>query len=87
MFFNKRMFFDSLINLFICSFFYELSYKLYYVIDKGFFEIIGPTGLFKFYTAVLFNFNKHIYNGKVWNYLYLIIIAVFFMFVGLLVII
>ena len=42
-FFNKRMFFDSLVNLFVCGFFYQLSYKLFYIVDKGFFEFIGPS--------------------------------------------
>jgi len=46
------MFFDSLVNTFVVGFFFELSYKLFYIVDKGFFEFIGPVGLFKTYNKI-----------------------------------
>jgi hypothetical protein len=52
MFFNKRMFFDSLVNTVIVGFFFDLSYKLFYIVDKGFLEFIGPVGLFKMYNKI-----------------------------------
>lgn len=42
LFFNKRMFIDSLLNIFISFFFYRLSYKIFVLFDKGVLEICGP---------------------------------------------
>ena len=77
-FFNKRMFFDSLVNTFVVGFFFELSYKLFYIVDKGFFEFIGPVGLFKTYNKIWMIFSKGIYRGSIWEYLHLILVIVIF---------
>jgi len=81
------MFFDSLINLFISSFFYSLFFKLYYILDKGFFELIGPRGISSFYEKVWVSMGKHLYNGKNWEHLYLIAMTAFFIFIVLILII
>jgi proton-translocating NADH-quinone oxidoreductase chain L len=77
-FFNKRMFFDSLVNTFVVGFFFEISYKLFYIVDKGFFEFIGPVGLFKTYNKIWMIFSKGIYRGSIWEYLHLILVIVIF---------
>ena len=39
------MFFDSLLNLFIGFFFFKLSFKIFFIFDKGILEIFGPFGI------------------------------------------
>ena len=45
-FLNKKWFFDKLYNEFVGQFFFKFGYSVSYkCIDRGIFEIIGPTGL------------------------------------------
>lgn len=45
-FLNKKWFFDKLYNEFVGQFFFKFGYNVSYkCIDRGMFEIIGPTGL------------------------------------------
>jgi len=61
LFFNKRMFFDSLINLFFAFPVYRLSYKIFFIFDKGLLEYFGPYGI----TELLKRFNE--LNFKVFD--------------------
>ena len=45
-FLNKKWFFDKVYNEFIGQFFFKFGYSVSYkFIDRGIFEILGPTGL------------------------------------------
>jgi NADH-ubiquinone oxidoreductase chain 5 len=57
-FLNKKWFFDKLYNEFLGQFFFKFGYNVSYkCIDRGMFEIIGPTGLS--YTALNVAFQLH----------------------------
>lgn len=81
LFFVKRNFFDSVYNIYLSNFFYFLSYKIFFILDKGFIEVVGFFGLsrllFYFYLAVF----KTFASGKIDNYLIISFISiVFFLF-------
>lgn len=61
MFFNKRLFFDSLLNLFIVFPIYRLSYKLFFLFDKGLLEVFGSYGISKI-TKLLNRFNRKFFT-------------------------
>jgi NADH-ubiquinone oxidoreductase chain 5 len=45
-FFNRKWFFDKLYNEYLGQFFFKFGYSISYkLIDRGIFEILGPTGL------------------------------------------
>jgi len=45
-FLNKKWFFDKIYNEYVSQFFFKFGYSISYkVIDRGIFEILGPTGL------------------------------------------
>merc|ERR1711862_377988 len=45
-FLNKKWFFDKLYNEIFSQFFFKIAYTISYkIIDRGAFEIIGPTGI------------------------------------------
>ena len=48
-FFNRKWFFDKIYNYYISSNFLKLQYKWsYQLVDRGFLEILGPTGIYYF---------------------------------------
>jgi hypothetical protein len=83
LFFNKKMFIDNLINLYISFFFFRLSYKIFTLFDKGIIEILGPFKVVirlldfntNFCNLFCSNFKKSIYNV----YFILIFILVFYL--------
>jgi hypothetical protein len=82
LFFSKRNFFDSVYNIYLSNFFYFLSYKIFFILDKGFVESFGSFGLsnlfFRFYLIIF----KTFASGKINNYLAIsfIGVVVFFSF-------
>jgi NADH-ubiquinone oxidoreductase chain 5 len=45
-FFNRKWFFDKIYNDYLSQFFFKIGFSLSYkFIDRGFFELLGPTGL------------------------------------------
>ena len=43
---NKKWFFDKIYNEYVSQFFFKFGYSVSYkAIDRGIFEILGPTGL------------------------------------------
>ena len=78
LFFNKRVYLDYIFNLFLSFFFYKLAYKIFYILDKGIIEFLGPLGiskiLFKYSLAVL----KSLHSGKIANYLLFIFMIILF---------
>lgn len=74
LFFNKRMFFDSLLNLFIGFFFFKLSFKIFFIFDKGILEIFGPFGILNIFNRIKNNLYLNFSSG----YLFNILLYIFF---------
>jgi NADH-ubiquinone oxidoreductase chain 5 len=80
LFFNKRMFFDSIVNLFISFIFFKMSFKIFFIFDKGILEILGPYGLSNTFTEVKKNFYVNLHGGFLFNallYIFYIVILIF----------
>jgi hypothetical protein len=60
LFFNKRLFFDSLINIFISQNFYNLSFRIFVVFDKGLLEYFGPMSVTLFFQKNYSVFKKFV---------------------------
>jgi NADH-ubiquinone oxidoreductase chain 5 len=75
LFFNKRMFFDSLINLFIGFFFFRMSFKIFFIFDKGILEIFGPYGI----SIILIKLKENLYLNLHSGYLQNIVFHIFFL--------
>lgn len=58
-FFNRKWFFDKLLNEIFSQYFFKLGYSISYkIIDRGIFEYLGPTGLVIFLLNISSFFNK-----------------------------
>lgn len=84
LFFNKRMFIDSLLNLFINFFFFRLSYKMFFLFDKGFLEVFGPFGIISSFYLINNKLYKLFY-GKIKNqvfvfFLFFVLVLIFYFF-------
>lgn len=75
LFFNRKFFFDKIQNEIVCTNLLQIGYKTTYkVIDKGFIELYGPTGLSK----ILISFSqssRKIQSGLLNHYASLMFIA------------
>lgn len=74
-FFNRKWFIDKIYNEFFGQFFFKFAYsKSYKFIDKGIFEIVGPTGLTKVVSKISLSIDK-LQTGYIYHYTSLILIA------------
>jgi NADH-ubiquinone oxidoreductase chain 5 len=84
LFFNKRIYLDSIFNLLLSVFFYKLAYKIFFLLDKGFIEFLGPKG----FSTIVFKYSFYLlqsfHSGKIANYLFFLILIIFFQFFFLL---
>ena len=79
-FFNRKWFFDKIYNEYLGQFFFKFSYsKSYKFIDKGIFEILGPTGLTTVIFQIGLNLNR-LQTGYLYHYTSIILISVAFFF-------
>lgn len=69
LFFNKRMFFDSLLNLFISFLFFKISFKVFFIFDKGILEIFGPFGISSIFNRLKNNLYLNMSAGYLSNIL------------------
>ncbi|NCQ52417.1 hypothetical protein GW796_11165 [archaeon] len=68
-FFQKKLFFDHIYYNFFIKYSFFLSYNVFYkIIDRGFFEILGPFGL----TYKIYNLSNKIINIHKNSFYYLI---------------
>ena len=73
-FLNKKWFFDKIYNEFIGQFFFKFGYSISYkCIDRGIFEIAGPTGIS--YAASKTAVQLHIFQSNSIDHYTLIILA------------
>ena len=81
-FLNRKWFIDKIYNEFLGQFFFKFAYsKSYKFIDKGIFEIIGPTGLTKTVSKISVGIDK-LQTGYIYHYTSFILItaSLFFCF-------
>jgi NADH-ubiquinone oxidoreductase chain 5 len=75
-FLNKKWFFDKIYNELFGQFFFKFGYTMSYkVIDRGTFEIIGPTGLSSVALNVAHKFHKA-QTGSLYHYTLMILTMV-----------
>jgi NADH:ubiquinone oxidoreductase subunit 5 (subunit L)/multisubunit Na+/H+ antiporter MnhA subunit len=75
-FFNRKWFIDKIYNELLAQFFFKFAYsKSYKFIDKGIFEIIGPTGLAKTFSKISLSVDK-LQTGYIYHYSSTILVAV-----------
>jgi NADH-ubiquinone oxidoreductase chain 5 len=70
-FLNRKWFFDKIYNEYFGQFFFKFGYSISYkFIDRGIFEILGPTGLSS--TALKIGSNLHnMQTGYIYHYTFL----------------
>jgi NADH-ubiquinone oxidoreductase chain 5 len=75
-FLNRKWFFDKLYNEYFSQFFFKWGYSVSYkFIDRGIFEVLGPTGLSNTAMLVSTNFYK-LQSGSIYHYTLLILIGI-----------
>jgi len=79
-FLNRKWFFDKLYNEYFGQFFFKFGYSISYkFVDRGIFEILGPTGLSM--TSLKIGANLHkLQSGNIYHYTLIILIGVTFLF-------
>ena len=78
-FLNKKWFFDKIYNEYFSQFFFKFGYSVSYkFVDRGIFEILGPTGL----SFIILNFGSILHKFQT-NLLYHITLMVIFVFTSL----
>jgi len=79
-FLNRKWFFDKLYNEYFGQFFFKFGYSVSYkFVDRGIFEIFGPTGLLT--TALKIGTNLHkLQSGNIYHYTLGILIGIIVLF-------
>lgn len=79
-FLNRKWFFDKLYNEYLGQFFFKFGFSISYkFIDRGIFEILGPTGLSL--TALKVSAGLHkMQTGFIYHYTFIILIGITFLF-------
>jgi NADH-ubiquinone oxidoreductase chain 5 len=79
-FLNRKWFFDKIYNEYFGQFFFKFGYSISYkFIDRGIFEILGPTGLSS--TALIVGSSLHnMQTGYIYHYTLSILIGIYFLF-------
>jgi len=79
-FLNRKWFFDKLYNEYFGQFFFKFGFSVSYkFIDRGIFEILGPTGLAN--TALRIGTGLHkLQSGYIYHYTLVILIGITFLF-------
>uniref|UniRef100_UPI0030029966 NADH dehydrogenase subunit 5 n=1 Tax=Cocconeiopsis kantsiensis TaxID=3082010 RepID=UPI0030029966 len=73
---NRKWFFDKIYNEFFGQFFFKFGYSVSYkFVDRGVFELLGPTGLSNSALKISTNFHK-MQTGYIYHYTLLILIGV-----------
>lgn len=75
-FFNRKWFFDKIYNELFGQFFFKFGYSISYkFVDRGIFEILGPTGLSFFFSNVAFNIHK-MQSGYLYHLTFSILVSI-----------
>jgi len=74
-FLNKKWFFDKVYNEWIAQFFFQFGYSVSYkIVDRGIFEMLGPSGLSMTISKTSKNLDK-LETGYLYHYTFLILIG------------
>ena len=74
-FFNRKWFFDKIYTEIFGQFFFKFGYSISYkFVDRGIFEILGPTGLTLFFSKVGSNLHK-LQSGYLYHFTFSILIG------------
>jgi len=80
-FFNRKWFFDKIYNAVFGQFFFKFGYSVSYkFVDRGIFELLGPTGL----STSISNVSSELYKlqtGYMYHYTFSILIGITFLLV------
>ena len=77
-FFNRKWFFDKIYNELFGQFFFKFGYSISYkFVDRGIFEILGPTGLTIFFSKISYNIHK-MQSGYLYHFTFSILISITF---------
>ena len=75
-FFNRKWFFDKIYNELFGQFFFKFGYSISYkFVDRGIFEILGPTGLTMFFSKISSNIHK-LQSGYLYHFTFSILISI-----------
>lgn len=75
-FFNRKWFFDKIYNELLGQFFFKFGYSVSYkFVDRGIFEILGPTGLTIFFSKIAFNIHK-MQSGYLYHFTFSILVSI-----------
>eukprot|EP00797_Seminavis_robusta_P035579 Sro884_mit_g215800.1 nad5 (651) ;mRNA; f:20652-22604 len=78
-FFNRKWFFDKIYNEYFGQFFFKFGYSVSYkFVDRGIFELLGPTGLSFSITKVASDLYR-LQTGYLYHYTYSILISFTFL--------
>ena len=76
-FFNRKWYFDKLLNIFISTPLLDTSYKYTYrTIDRGLVEKVGPWGIIQAIQSLLY-YLRSFQTGYVYNYLILLVVCIY----------
>ena len=79
-FLNRKWFFDKIYNEYFGQFFFKFGYSVSYkFIDRGIFEILGPTGLSSLALRVSNNLHK-MQSGNIYHYTLIILVGITLLF-------
>ena len=80
-FFNRKWFFDKIYNEYFGQFFFTFGYSVSYkFVDRGVFELLGPTGLSFFTSTAGSDFYKN-QTGFMYHYTYSILVSFVFLLI------
>ena len=75
-FLNRKWFFDKIYNEYLGQFFFKFGYSVSYkFIDRGIFEILGPTGLSSIALKVSSNLHR-MQTGYIYHYTFIILVGI-----------
>ena len=78
-FFNRKWFFDKIYTEYFGQFFFKFGYSVSYkFIDRGVFELLGPTGL-SFSTTKIASELYRLQSGYIYHYTYSILVSITFL--------
>lgn len=79
-FLNRKWFFDKIYNEYLGQFFFKFGYSISYkFIDRGIFEVLGPTGLSMVALKIGTSLHK-MQTGFIYHYSFIILIGITFLF-------
>jgi NADH-ubiquinone oxidoreductase chain 5 len=75
-FLNRKWFFDKIYNEYFGQFFFKFGYSISYkFVDRGIFEVLGPTGLSSIALNIAYSLHR-MQTGKLYHYTLVILVGI-----------